>query len=143
MLPLESSTQTRACVVSVRTLAKSSPRTKSVLTSDVEERRFVLLERKPRRADVGRRQLAEPVAGLGARPQGLLVRPESDHERLPGGLVRQADQSPVPGAVAQPGEQLVADELQPAIMLVGSGREAVAACEPRSALHSLRAFRHP
>src|SRR5205807_8292602 len=104
MRPPPSSTQTRACVVSVRTRAKSSPRTKSVLTSDVEERRFILLERESRRADVGGRQFAEPVTGLGARPQGFLVRPERDHERPAGAAVGQADQAAVAAAVAQPRE---------------------------------------
>src|SRR2546421_6770231 len=99
MRPSAASTQTSACVVSVRTRAKSSPRTKSALTSDVEERRFVLLDREPRRPDVRSRELAEAVAGLGACLPRLLVRPQGDHECLPAGLVGQPDQAAVAGAV--------------------------------------------
>src|SRR5256885_6718461 len=99
MRPSASSTQTSAWVVSVRTLAKSSPRTKSVLTSDVEERRFVLLDCESRRVDVRGRQLAELVAGLGARLHRLRVRPQGDHDCLLARLVRQPDQAAVAGAV--------------------------------------------
>src|SRR4051794_22269254 len=99
MRPSAPSTQTSACVVSVSTLAKSSPRTKSVLTSDVEECRFVSLDREPRRADVRGGELAQAVACLGARLQRLLVRPQRDHECLRAGLVGQPNQAAVAGAV--------------------------------------------
>src|SRR6476469_11122951 len=75
-----SRTQTSDMVVSVRTLANSSPRMKSGV-SDIEEAHLVVLERKPGRSHCLRRELAELRARLGARAQRFLVGPQRDHER--------------------------------------------------------------
>src|SRR5690242_17517312 len=99
MRPPLSSTQTSACVVSVRTLAKSSPRTNPLLMSDVENRRFVALDGEALGAGRLGRELRELLAGLGARVEGFLVRPQRHDERLPGLAVEQADQTAVAGCV--------------------------------------------
>src|SRR5947208_2740308 len=75
--PSRSSTQTRDCVVSVRTLANSSPRTKSVTWArssiDVEEGDLEGLEGTLSHADRGRGQLGQALARLLARPQRVLI----------------------------------------------------------------------
>src|SRR5690242_20228280 len=110
MRPALSSTHTNACVVSVRTLAKSSPRTNSLLTSDVEQRRFVDLERQAFGPCGLSGELGELLTGVGARLEGFLVRPERDDERPAVFAVEQPNQAAVAGRVAHPGQQLVADD---------------------------------
>src|SRR5207245_10922571 len=75
--PSWSRTQTRDIVVSVRTLANSSPRMKSGV-DDIEEAHLVVLEREPGRSHRLRRELAEMLAGLRAGSQRLLVGPQRD-----------------------------------------------------------------
>src|SRR5438094_320842 len=117
-----SSTQTSDIVVSVRTLANSSPTMNSVVSGiDVEERDLVLLQRFPRHADCFGGELAEPVSGLGARAEGVLVGPERDHERLRALAIGEPEQAAEPSAVPQPRQQLVADDLQAPFVLLGRG----------------------
>src|SRR5205809_4770969 len=84
--PSRSSTQTSDCVVSVRTLANSSPRTKSVTWAwssiDVEEGDLECLLRAPCHAHRRRGELGQALARLLAGRQRFLVGPERDHERL-------------------------------------------------------------
>src|SRR4051794_665104 len=70
-----SRTQTSDIVVSVRTLANSSPRMKSG-DRDIEEAHLVVLEREPGRPHRFRREFAEVAARLCAGPQRLLVGPQ-------------------------------------------------------------------
>src|SRR2546427_3718643 len=79
--PSWSSTQTSDIVVSVRTLANSSPRMKSG-ACDIEEAHLIVLERESDRPNRLRRELAEVGACLRARQQRLLVGPQRDHQRF-------------------------------------------------------------
>src|SRR6476661_8044299 len=70
-----SRTQTSDIVVSVRTLANSSPRVNSGIC-DIEEAHLVVLDRESGRPHRFRRELAKVDARLGAGPQRLLVGPQ-------------------------------------------------------------------
>src|SRR5436309_3856095 len=142
MRPALSKTQTSDIVVSVRTLANSSPTMNSVVSGiHVEERDLELLQRLPRHSQRFRRELAEPVACLGARTKGLLVGPERDHERLRGDAIGEPQQAPEARAVTQPGEKLVADDLEAALVLFRGGLEDMHACEHSVLLHCARELR--
>src|SRR5882724_7080269 len=79
--PSRSRTQTSDIVVSVRTLANSSPRMKSGVC-DIEEAHLVVLECEPGRSHRLRRELAELVACRRTRPEGFLVGPQRHYQRL-------------------------------------------------------------
>src|SRR6476660_8651114 len=97
-----SRTQTSDTVVSVRTLANSSPSVNSGIC-DIEEAHLVVLEREPGRSQCFCRELAESIACLGASPQRFLVGPQGDHERLRVGRIEEPDQAAEPRAVPEPG----------------------------------------
>src|SRR5258705_10610098 len=117
-----SRTQTSDIVVSVRTLANSSPRTKSGIC-DIEEAHFVVLECKPGRSHRLRRELAEVVASLCACAQRLLVGPQRDDQGLRLGGIPEPDQPPKPGAFPEPGRGVVAADLQPGVVRLSGRRE--------------------
>src|SRR5438552_848240 len=75
--PSRSRTETSDIVVSVRTLANSSPRTNSA-RCDIEEAHLVVLERQPGRAHRLRGELAELATRRRARQSRFLVVPEAD-----------------------------------------------------------------
>ena len=105
MRPVLSRTQTSDIVVSVRTLANSSPTMNSAVSGiDVEERDLVLLQRLPGHSHGFRGELAEAVAGLLARAEGILIRPERDHERLRALTIGESEQAAEAGAVPKPGQ---------------------------------------
>src|SRR5436305_8777407 len=142
MRPALSSTQTSDIVVSVRTLANSSPTMNSVVSGiDVEERDLVLLQLLPRHADRFGGELAEPVSGLGARAECVLVGPERDHERLRASAIGEPEQAAEAGAVAQPRQQLVADDLQASFVLLGRGLQDVQTGEHTVVLHCVHELR--
>src|SRR5213596_1913506 len=135
-----SRTQTSDIVVSVRTLANSSPRMKSGIR-DIEEADFVILERQPGRSHRLRRELAEAAAGLCACPSRFLVGPQGDHQGLRLGGVPEPDQPAKAGAVPEPGQELVADDLQAEIVLLRGRLDGMQAREHGVVLHCRRAFR--
>src|SRR5881396_3061245 len=142
MRPVLSRTQTSDIVVSVRTLANSSPTMNSAVSGiDVEERDLVLLQRLPRHADRFGGELAEPVSGLGARAEGVLVGPERDHERLRALAIGEPEQAAEPGAIPQPRQQLVADDLQAPFVLLGCGLQDVQTGEHPVLLHCVHELR--
>src|SRR3989442_11974986 len=126
--PSRSRTETSDIVVSVRTLANSSPRTNSA-RCDIEKAHLVVLEREPGRAHGFRRELAELVACRCARPHRLLVGPQGDDERLRLGRVPEPDQPAEAGAVAEPGQELVTDDLEAEVVLLLGRLEGVQARE--------------
>src|SRR5436189_1804726 len=117
MRPEGARTQTSDIVVSVKTLANSSPGTNSVVSDiDVEERDLVGLQRLARHPNGLGREIAQLVTNLGARFQRLLVGPEREHESLRALAGGQSEQSADARAVTEPGQQLVADDLKPAFV---------------------------
>src|SRR5213593_4315422 len=112
-----SRTQTSDIVVSVRTLANSSPRMKSGVC-DIEEAHLVVLECEPGRSDRLRRELAELVACSRACQERFLVGPQRDHQRLCLVRVPESDQSAEAGAVPEPGQELVTHDLEAEVVLL-------------------------
>src|SRR6476620_3165398 len=135
-----SRTQTSDIVVSVRTLANSSQRVNSGIC-DIEEAHLVVLEREPGRSERLCCELAQSSARLGARPQRRLVGPEGDHERLRVGRIEEPDQAAEPGAVPEPGQELVAHDLEPEIMLFPGCPDGMQAREHGVVLHCRHALR--
>src|SRR5215831_19195033 len=141
MRPPLSRTQTSACVVSVNTRANASPRTNSPVISDVEKRCFVQLDRQPLRAGVLGRELSELLTGFLAGLERGLIGPEGDDECLAVVLVLQPDQPAVAGGVAQPGLELIPEDLEACLGLLRGRLQDVHAREHDSVLHSFRAVR--
>src|SRR5262245_29360288 len=144
MRPARSRTQMSDLVVSVSTLANSSPRTNpgisvsaiaGVSDPEVEEGDVELLDPFARRAGCVHCQGGEPFGGLGACAEGLFIRPERDYERPTFGPVLEPDQTAKTGAVAQPGKDLVPNELEPPIVLLGRRLEDVHARVDSFVLH--------
>src|SRR5262245_53216899 len=120
--PARSSTQMSDFVVSVRTLANSSPRTNpgvsvsaiaGVSDPEVEEGDVELLDPFARRAGCVHCEGGEPFGRLGAPAQRFFVCPERDDEGPASSPVLEPDHSAETGAVAQPGKDLIPNELEP------------------------------
>src|SRR6266540_5376347 len=137
-----SRTQTSDIVVSVRTLANSSPRMKSGI-SHIEKAYLVVLECEPGCSHRLRRELAEVVARFRACPQRFLVGPQRDHQGLRFGGIPESDQPAKAGAVPEPGQELVADDLQAEIVLLRGRLEGVRAREHVVVLHCRHGLRAP
>src|SRR5215218_1613146 len=90
----------------------------SSIRTHFEERDLEALERAPCRPRGGCGQETQPVARRGARIEGVLVRPERDHDPLLTLLVEEPDQAAEPGAVPHPWEVLVSDDLQAEVVLL-------------------------
>src|SRR6476620_10011780 len=95
-----SRTQTSDIVVSVRTLANSSPRMKSGV-SDIEEPHRVVLDRAPGRPHRFSRELTEVDPRQGAGSQRRLVGPQRNNKGFRLGGIPESDQSAKAGAVPE------------------------------------------
>src|SRR5439155_16361196 len=143
-VPLRPTQSMSDCVVSVRTLANSSPRTKSVTWArssiDVEEGDLEGLAGTLRHAHGGRGELRQAFARRLAGPQRLLVGPERDHERLSALAIREPDESAKSRAVTKPREQLIPDDHEAGIVLLRSRLQRMHAGEHDSVLHCSHAI---
>jgi hypothetical protein len=85
---------------------------------DIEEALLIVRGSAPVRSERLRRELAELVACRRARPEGFLVGPQRDYQRLCLVGTPESNQPAEAGAVPEPGQELVTDDLEAEVCLL-------------------------